>query len=68
MDQKLDLTEVISSKLKSALPGLQDLHIQDKSGGCGQSYLVIVIAEEFKEMKLLQRQQLVNDILAAEIA
>jgi stress-induced morphogen len=51
------IPDKISTKLRSALPSLVDLHIEDKSGGCGQSYLVIVVADaDFRDIKLLERQ------------
>ncbi len=63
------MAEKISEKLRSALPSLVDLHIEDRSGGCGQSFLVIVVADaDFRDIKLLERQQKVNAILAEEIA
>lgn len=49
------LTTRINEKLRAALT-IQDIYIQDKSGGCGQSFLVVVVAEDFKDMKLLERQ------------
>ena len=47
---------------------MQHLILKDQSGGCGQAFLLIVIAEEFNQMKLLERQQKVNQILSEEIA
>ena len=61
------LQELIAQKLRANL-NIIDLVIKDKSGGCGQSFLAVIIAEEFKDMKLIDRQKKVNEILAAEIA
>ena len=33
------------------------LVLQDKSGGCGQSFLLIVISEAFANVRLLDRQR-----------
>ena len=37
------------------------------SGGCGQSFFVVVVAAEFEEMKLLERQRTVNGLIESEI-
>ena len=42
--------------------------LQDKSGGCGQSFLLIVISDAFANVRLLDRQRQVNEILETEIA
>ena len=44
-ESKPTIQAIISQKLREALPSLIDLHIEDKSGGCGQSFLVIVVAD-----------------------
>lgn len=49
------IPERINTKLRAALQSVQEIHITDKSGGCGQSFQVIVVAPEFKDMKLLER-------------
>ena len=57
-DQKAQaLSLKISEKLHSAFPTLHHLAITDTSGGCGSSFRIIIVADEFKEMKLLQRHQ-----------
>ena len=68
MEEDQSIMSRIGNKLRASLPTLVDLVIKDKSGGCGQALLVIVVATEFSDLKLLERQQKVNAILAEEIA
>ena len=42
--------------------------INDTSGGCGQSFEVLVVSEKFEGKSLLQRHRLVNDCLSEEIS
>ena len=49
-----DLIAKIEEKLRNNLK-IADLVIKDQSGGCGSSYLAIVVSEDFKVMKLLER-------------
>lgn len=62
-----EIQQRIEEKLRSSFD-IKDLIVRDQSGGCGQSFLCIVIAEEFKIMKLLERQQKVNEVLSEEIS
>jgi stress-induced morphogen len=57
----------IESKLRANL-SVQHLIIKDTSGGCGQSYELVLVAEQFEQMGLLARQQKVNEILSEEIS
>lgn len=41
--------------------------IKDISGGCGQSFEVVVISEKFNNKSLLDRHRLVNGVLSEEI-
>ena len=56
------MQERIEQKVKAAIDVTHFL-LQDKSGGCGQSFLLIVISEAFANVKLLDRQRQINDIL-----
>ena len=50
---------------------VNELVLGDKSGGCGQSYLLIVISEAFTNVKKLLHRQTALDLgqtLALEIA
>jgi stress-induced morphogen len=42
--------------------------LNDQSGGCGQSFQLVVVADEFNSLGLLDRQRKVNEIIADEIA
>ena len=46
----------------------QHLEIADVSGGCGTSYNVVIVSEQFIGKSLLQRHRMVNDILKSQIA
>ena len=51
--------------LSATIVGLQD--VRDTSGGCGQSFEVLVVSSEFEGKPLLQRHRLVNNCLAEEL-
>ena len=51
-----DIASRIEEKVRAAL-AVNELVLEDKSGGCGQSYLLIVISEAFTNVKLLDRQR-----------
>ena len=46
----------IEEKVRAAL-SCSELILEDKSGGCGQSYLLIVISDDFANVTLLNRQR-----------
>ena len=58
-----DIAKTLDTKLRANFD-ITELHIKDVSGGCGQSFQVIVICESFKELKLLERQKKVNEVLS----
>ena len=41
--------------------------MKDTSGGCGQSFEVVVVSSQFQGKPLLQRHRVVNDCLADEL-
>ncbi|KAJ3373207.1 hypothetical protein GGF31_001199 [Allomyces arbusculus] len=56
--------------LKAAITAkLQATHVtvEDKSGGCGAAFEVVIVSSLFAGKPLLQRHRLVNDLLKAEI-
>ncbi|KAL7750364.1 hypothetical protein RI367_004137 [Sorochytrium milnesiophthora] len=62
---------VTASTVESAIRSrLQPTHVevQDTSGGCGNSFDVVIVSPLFDGKPLLQRHRLVNDLLKAEIA
>ena len=40
----------------------------DQSDGCGAKFICIIVSKEFEDVKLLDRQRRVNDILEQEIS
>ena len=42
--------------------------VEDKSGGCGQSFDVKIVSKDFEGKTPLQRHRIVNDALKEEIA
>eukprot|EP00347_Sterkiella_histriomuscorum_P018013 403347119 len=62
-----EIEQEIREKLTASLD-IVEIYLEDRSGGCGQSFFCIVVAKDFSGMKLLERQQRVNEILADVIA
>jgi stress-induced morphogen len=48
------MEDTIKEKLQANL-NILEIYLKDQSGGCGKMYFLIVIAEEFTDMKLLDR-------------
>ncbi|EKM76241.1 hypothetical protein AGABI1DRAFT_115982 [Agaricus bisporus var. burnettii JB137-S8] len=44
------------------------LEVKDISSGCGESYSVLLVSEDFEGKSTLQRHRLINDALKDEIA
>ena len=47
--------------------GASHVELTDTSGGCGASFMALVVSEKFQGLKLLQRHRLVNQALAEEL-
>uniref|UniRef100_A0A7S3G3C6 BolA-like protein n=1 Tax=Palpitomonas bilix TaxID=652834 RepID=A0A7S3G3C6_9EUKA len=47
---------------------VKHLEVVDKSGGCGASFAVHVVADEFEGKKITEQHRLVNSILKSHIA
>ncbi|CAH7690110.1 bola protein [Phakopsora pachyrhizi] len=58
----------LQEKLLKSFPGATFTDVQDISGGCGQSYKVLIVSVEFEGKKLLEKHRLVNDRLKDEIS
>ncbi|KAH6810103.1 BolA-like family protein [Perilla frutescens var. frutescens] len=58
--------EQVESTLKSKL-NPHHLDVTDTSGGCGASYSIEVVSEQFEGKRLLERHRLVNAALAEEM-
>ena len=61
------MESAIESKIRQHFTVTQFV-LQDQSGGCGQAFRLVVVADEFDGMPLLERQQKVNEVLAEEIS
>jgi len=59
------LEEAIRTKLEGEVEHVQALDI---SGGCGQSYEVIIVSNAFNKLPTFKRHKLVNAALKDEIA
>ncbi|KNC48875.1 BolA domain-containing protein [Thecamonas trahens ATCC 50062] len=59
-------TDELKAKIQAAFSPVF-LDVQDVSGGCGQSFDVIVVSEAFEGVALLDRHRMVNDAVADEI-
>jgi len=57
------LEEILRRKLNAS-----HVDVQDMSGGCGQSFEVIIVSPDFKGKTTLARHRLVNNMLKDEIA
>ncbi|ORZ39237.1 bola protein [Catenaria anguillulae PL171] len=63
-------TPMSVDSLKAAiLAKVQATHVEveDKSGGCGAAFEVVIVSPLFEGKPLLQRHRLVNDLLKQEI-
>jgi len=58
----------IESTLRAGLPKLAHIEIEDQSSGCGESYYVLIVSDDFEGMMTLKRHRLVNEILKKQIA
>jgi len=55
-------------KIVESFPEATDIKVFDISGGCGQSFEVIIVSPEFEGKGRLAKHRLVNEKLKAEIA
>ncbi|XP_065875429.1 protein BOLA2 [Euphorbia lathyris] len=58
--------EQVGSALKSKL-NPSHLEVVDTSGGCGASFAIEIVSEQFKGKRLLERHRLVNAALEEEM-
>ena len=54
---------ILESKIKEGISEIEHFSLEDQSDGCGAKFLCIIVSSEFNDMKLLDRQRKVNDIL-----
>ncbi|KAJ6751252.1 hypothetical protein OIU85_001748 [Salix viminalis] len=58
--------EQVESTLKSKL-NPSHLEVIDTSGGCGASFAIEIVSEQFEGKRLLERHRLVNSALEEEM-
>ncbi|KAK8586713.1 hypothetical protein V6N13_085737 [Hibiscus sabdariffa] len=58
--------EQVESSLTSKLKPLH-LEVIDTSGGCGASFLIEIVSEQFEGKRLLERHRIVNAALEEEM-
>ncbi|CAG8667716.1 28427_t:CDS:2 [Gigaspora margarita] len=59
--------ELLEQTLRKKLEA-EYVEVVDTSGGCGQSYDVIIVSKIFEGKSVLQKHQLVNETCKSEIA
>ncbi|EFJ44525.1 bola-like protein [Volvox carteri f. nagariensis] len=59
--------KAIANKLKASLKSVQQVEVQDTSGGCGAMYRISIVAEDFKGQSIVKQHQLVHKILAEDL-
>lgn len=57
----------VETALRAGLTDVVHVQVDDTSGGCGASFMVIVVAKQFEGVPLLQRQRLVHAALGADL-
>ncbi|OLQ13624.1 Altered inheritance of mitochondria protein 1 [Symbiodinium microadriaticum] len=57
----------VASKLTAAL-GASNCVVEDKSGGCGQSFTILIESEKFRGQTKLKCQRMVQEVIREEIA
>ncbi|KAJ2846176.1 hypothetical protein GGI22_006323 [Coemansia erecta] len=59
--------EELETKLKENLAAEAVVNVVDKSGGCGSSFDLFIVSDEFDKMTLLNRHRKIHDILGDEM-
>mmetsp|Transcript_11002 Transcript_11002/g.20710 ORF Transcript_11002/g.20710 Transcript_11002/m.20710 type:complete len:97 (+) Transcript_11002:75-365(+) len=57
----------VASKLTEALAA-SNCTVEDKSGGCGQSFSIMIESEKFRGQSRLKCQRMVQEVIREEIA
>ncbi|CCH60293.1 hypothetical protein TBLA_0C04970 [Henningerozyma blattae CBS 6284] len=68
MNSTLITPDHLKARLAEAMPELYTAIVTDTSGGCGQSFTLVVVSNAFVGLNRIQRSRLVNQALSAEIA
>mmetsp|Transcript_64621 Transcript_64621/g.106168 ORF Transcript_64621/g.106168 Transcript_64621/m.106168 type:complete len:107 (-) Transcript_64621:45-365(-) len=57
----------VASKLTEAL-GASNCVVEDRSGGCGSSFSILIESEKFRGLTKLKCQRMVQEVIREEIA
>jgi len=57
----------IADTLRQKLAGVKHVEVSDVSGGCGAKFELLVVADAFEGVALLDRHRLVNTALQEEL-
>ena len=60
-------TEALVAKLQSSHFAPSIVEISDTSDGCGSKFDAVIVAEAFEGVPLLERQRMVNAVIAEEM-
>mmetsp|Transcript_11082 Transcript_11082/g.15280 ORF Transcript_11082/g.15280 Transcript_11082/m.15280 type:complete len:80 (-) Transcript_11082:74-313(-) len=58
--------EILESKIKTSLEGVQSIKVTDLSDGCGSKFEIEIVAEEFIGKPLLAQHRLVHKAIEEE--
>ncbi|KAJ1792639.1 hypothetical protein LPJ59_004815 [Coemansia sp. RSA 2399] len=61
------LAEELEAKLKNNLAAEAVVRVVDKSGGCGSSFDLFIVSDEFDKVPLLKRHRKIHDMLEDEM-
>eukprot|EP00345_Euplotes_harpa_P018548 CAMPEP_0168336474 /NCGR_PEP_ID=MMETSP0213-20121227/11564_1 /TAXON_ID=151035 /ORGANISM="Euplotes harpa, Strain FSP1.4" /LENGTH=86 /DNA_ID=CAMNT_0008341675 /DNA_START=16 /DNA_END=276 /DNA_ORIENTATION=+ len=62
------MADRIETKIREGISDIEYFSLKDQSDGCGAKFICIIVSKEFEDVKLLDRQRRVNEILSKEIA
>ncbi|CAF0762086.1 unnamed protein product [Adineta ricciae] len=57
----------LSDILKSRFPNARLVDVKDTSSGCGASYEIVVVADEFAKMRTVNQHRLVSDAISKQL-
>jgi len=60
--------EALEQAIRAKVEGVEDVKVFDISGGCGQSFEVIIVSTAFEKLPTFRRHKMVNAALKDEIA
>lgn len=59
--------EKFKERILEKVPDVFEATVTDVSGGCGQSFQVLIVSDIFKGLITIKRHRLINDYLKDEI-